>query len=462
MKKITTRFAPSPTGPLHIGTIRTALFPYLFSVKNKGTFILRIEDTDKERSKKEWEDELIKGLNWLEIKWDEGPFRQSERGDLYEEKLKKLVEDGHAYYCFCTKEEVEAQKQYLMSIGESPVYNGRCRDLPKETVEKYLKEGKPYVIRFRTPLNKVISFNDIIRGKIETNTSTMGDFVIAKDFKNCLFNFTCAVDDMEMKVTHVIRGEDHIPNTPKQILIINALGEKEPEYAHLSLILGTDKKKLSKRTGKTSLSDYIRDGYLPEAILNFIAFLGWNPGTEKEIYTMEGLINDFSLEKIQKSPAIFNIDKLDWLNGLYIRKMPIEELTKACIPYIDGIKNEPLEYLVKIVSLYQERLKKLSEINELTDYFFKDKLTYEKDLLLWKEMSFEDVKKSLERVYDVILNDGDILEEANKETNRGNILWPLRAALTGKKNSAGPIDIVNVLGKEKSLKRIKEAIELIK
>jgi len=461
MKKTITRFAPSPTGPLHIGTIRTALFPYLFSMKNKGTFILRIEDTDKERSKKEWEDELIKGLSWLGINWDEGPFRQSERGDLYEEKLKKLIEDGHAYYCFCTKEEVEAQKQYLMSIGESPVYNGHCRDLPKETVDKYLKEGKPYVIRFRTPLNKVISFNDIIRGKIETNTSTMGDFVIAKDFKNCLFNLTCAIDDMEMKVTHVIRGEDHIPNTPKQILIINALGEKEPEYAHLSLILGTDKKKLSKRTGKTSLSDYIRDGYLPEAILNFIAFLGWNPGTEKEIYTMEELINDFSLEKIQKSPAIFNIDKLDWLNGLYIRKMPIEELTKACIPYIDGIKDEPLEYLIKIVSLYQERLKKLSEINELTDYFFKDKLDYEKELLLWKEMSFEDVKKSLERIYDVILNDRDILEEANKETNRGNILWPLRVALTGKKNSAGPIDIVNVLGKEKSLKRIKEAIELI-
>ncbi|MDD3386500.1 MAG: glutamate--tRNA ligase [Candidatus Pacebacteria bacterium] len=462
MKKIITRFAPSPTGPLHIGTIRTALFPYLFSVKNKGTFILRIEDTDKERSKKEWEDELIKGLGWLGIKWDEGPFRQSERGDLYEEKIKKLIEDGHAYYCFCTKEEVEAQKQYLMSIGESPVYNGHCRDLPKETVDKYLKEGKPYVIRFKTPVNKIISFNDIIRGKIETNTNTMGDFVIAKDFRNCLFNFTCAVDDMEMKVTHVIRGEDHIPNTPKQILIINALGEKEPEYAHLSLILGTDKKKLSKRTGKTSLSDYIRDGYLPEAILNFIAFLGWNPGTEKEIYTMEELINDFSLEKIQKSPAIFNIDKLDWLNGLYIRKMQIEELTKACIPYITGIKDEPLEYLVKIVSLYQERLKKLSEINELTDYFFKDKLTYEKELLLWKEMSFEDVKKSLEKIYDVILNDKDILEEANKETNRGNILWPLRAALTGKKNSAGPIDIVNVLGKEKSLKRIKEAIELIK
>ncbi|MDD4073978.1 MAG: glutamate--tRNA ligase [Candidatus Pacebacteria bacterium] len=462
MKKIITRFAPSPTGPLHIGTIRTALFPYLFSVKNKGTFILRIEDTDKERSKKEWEDELIKGLGWLGIKWDEGPFRQSEREDLYEEKLKKLIEDGHAYYCFCSKEEVEAQKQYLMSIGEAPVYNGHCRDLPKETVDKYLKEGKPYVIRFKTPVNKIISFNDIIRGKIETNTNTMGDFVIAKDFRNCLFNFTCAVDDMEMKVTHVIRGEDHIPNTPKQILIINALGEKEPEYAHLSLILGTDKKKLSKRTGKTSLSDYIRDGYLPEAILNFIAFLGWNPGTEKEIYTMEGLINDFSLEKIQKSPAIFNIDKLDWLNGLYIRKMQIEELTKACIPYITGIKDEPLEYLVKIVSLYQERLKKLSEINELTDYFFKDKLTYEKELLLWKEMSFEDVKKSLEKIYDVILNDKDILEEANKETNRGNILWPLRAALTGKKNSAGPIDIVNVLGKEKSLKRIKEAIELIK
>ncbi|MFA5228410.1 MAG: glutamate--tRNA ligase [Candidatus Paceibacterota bacterium] len=456
---IRTRFAPSPTGPLHIGTIRTALFPFLFAQKNKAVFILRIEDTDKERSKKEWENELLKGLDWLGIKWNEGPFRQSERNDLYKKQLEKLIEDGHAYHCFCSKEEVEAQKEHLMALGEAPVYRGKCRDLSKETVEKYIKEGRPSVIRFRTPVNQVISFDDIIRGKIDNNTNVMGDFVIAKDFNNFLFNFTCAVDDMLMEVSHVIRGEDHIPNTPKQILIINALGGEEPKYAHLPLILGTDKKKMSKRTGKTSLSDYIAEGYLPEAVLNFIAFLGWNPGTSKEIYTMEELINDFSLEKIQKSAAIFNIDKLDWINGLYIRKMPITELTEKCLPYLPP---KPIEELSKIVALYHERLKKLSEITELTDYFFKEKLEYDKELLRWKDMSDEEIKSSLEKSYNTILEDKDVMELANKESNRGNILWPLRVALTGKKNSAGPLDIINVLGKEKTLKRIKEAIELIK
>lgn len=456
---IRTRFAPSPTGPLHIGTIRTALFPFLFSQKNKGDFILRIEDTDKERSKKEWEEELLKGLDWLGIKWNEGPFRQSERNELYKKQLEKLIEDGHAYYCFCSKEEVEAQKEHLMALGEAPVYRGKCRDLPKETVKKYLEEGRPSVIRFRTPVNQVVSFDDIIRSKIDNNTDTMGDFVIAKDFDNFLFNFTCAVDDMLMEISHVIRGEDHIPNTPKQILIINALGSKEPKYAHLPLILGTDKKKMSKRTGKTSLNEYIAEGYLPEAVLNFIAFLGWNPGTPKEIYTMEELINDFSLEKIQKSAAIFNIDKLDWINGLYIRKMPLMELTEKCLPYLP---KKPIEELSKIVALYHERLKKLSEITELTDYFFKDKLEYDKELLRWKDMSDEEIKSSLEKTYNAIDDNEDIMELANKENNRGNILWPLRVALTGKKNSAGPLDIINVLGKEKTLKRIKEAIELIK
>ncbi len=456
---IRTRFAPSPTGPLHIGTIRTALFPYLFARKNKGTFILRIEDTDRQRSEERWEKELLEGLQWLGLDWDEGPIRQSERTSLYREKLEELIAKGHAYYCFCSKEEVEAQKQYLMSIGEAPIYSGKCRDLPKETVDKYLKEGRPFVIRFKTPMNQVVSFNDIIRGKIDNNTNTIGDFVIAKDFDNFLFNFTCAVDDMLMNISHVIRGEDHIPNTPKQILIIKALGGKEPQYAHLSLILGPDRKKLSKRTGKTSLNEYIRDGYLPEAILNFVAFLGWNPGTDKEIYTMEELINDFSLEKIQKSAAIFNIDKLDWINGLYIRKMPLMELTKRCLPYLP---QRPIEELSKIVALYQERLKKLSEITELTDYFFKDKLEYDKELLRWKDMSDEEVKLSLEKTYNTILENGDVMELANKESNRGNILWPLRVALTGKKSSAGPLDIINVLGKEKTLKRIKEAIELIK
>lgn len=496
-KLIRTRFAPSPTGHLHVGTVRTALFPYLFARRNGGIFILRIEDTDSERSKKEWEDELLKGLGWLKIDWDEGPvlggkdmgsfgpYRQSERTETYRKYLEKLLEEGKAYYCFCPKEEIEAEKQYLMSIGEVPVYQGKCRDLPKETVEKYLKEGKPSVIRFKTPPGQKISFNDLIRGKIEVDSSILGDFVIAKDLNSALFNFTCAVDDMEMGITHVIRGEDHIPNTPKQILLIRALGLEEPEYAHLPLILGTDKKKLSKRTGKTSLSDYIEDGYLPEAFVNFVAFLGWNPGTEKEIYSLKELIDDFSIEKIQKSAAVFNIEKLDWMNGFYIRKTPLYELTKLCVPYLikAGLIKEisPEKYSVsgtggeihiedieKMVALYHERLKKLSEINELIDYFFKRELDYSRELLKWKEMSDSELADSLRKSFEIISSiekfdkenlEKELFKEAEKGGNRGNLLWPLRVALTGKKSSAGPMEIAAVLGKEKTLKRIEEAIK---
>lgn len=494
-KKIRTRFAPSPTGHLHIGTVRTALFAFLFARKNKGTFILRIEDTDKERSKKEWELELLEGLDWLKIVFDEGPdigphapYRQSERVEIYKKYIEKMLEEGSAYYCFCPKEEVEAEKQYLMSIGEAPVYQGKCRDLPKETVKKYLEEGRPSVIRFRSPSNQKIFFDDLIRGKIEVDSSTLGDFVIAKDLNNALFNLTCAIDDVEMEITHVIRGEDHIPNTPKQILIIRALGFEEPEYAHLSLILGPDKKKLSKRTGKTSLIDYKEDGYLPEAIINFIAFLGWNPGTEKEVYPMEELITDFSIEKIQKSAAIFNIDKLDWMNGFYIRKTPLYELALMCVPYLikAGLIKEisiekysvietgeevHIEDIEKMIALYQERLKKLSEVVELIDLFLKNDLNYEKELLKWKEMSDAELINSLKRSFDIISNikdfnkdslEKELMEEANKIENRGNLLWPLRAALTGKKNSAGPMEIASVLGKEKTLKRLEEAVNKLK
>jgi glutamyl-tRNA synthetase len=315
----------------------------------------------------------------------------------------------------------------------------------------------------------------------------MGDFVLAKDLDTALFNFTCAVDDVEMEITHVIRGEDHIPNTPKQILIIRALGFEEPKYAHLSLILGTDKKKLSKRTGKTSLIDYKDDGYLPEAILNFIAFLGWNPGTEKEIYSINELIADFSLEKIQKSAAIFNIDKLDWINGFYIRKMPLYDLTRECIPYlikanlikeiaiekysvIETGEEVHLEGIERMVALYHERLKKLSEVVELIDFCFKKELDYPVDLLKWKEMSNVEIIESLNKSKEIISKikfdkenlEKELMEEANKLTNRGNLLWPLRVALSGKKNSAGPMEIVMVLGKEKTIIKIEQAINKLK
>ncbi len=510
-KEIRTRYAPSPTGPLHIGGVRTALFNYLFSRKNNGKFIIRVEDTDKERSKKEWEYELLKVLEWLGLNWDEGPvisgekeinfmngkggyvgthapYRQSERISIYEKYLRKMIEEGHAYYCFCSKEDVEAEKQYKMSMGEAPVYGGKCRDLSEETIEKYLKEGKSHVIRFKTPLNQKVSFDDLIRGKIEVDSSTLGDFVIAKDFESYLYNLTCAIDDIDMQINYVIRGEDHIPNTPKQILMIKAMGFEPPKYAHLSLILGPDKKKLSKRDGKTSMAEYMEDGYLPEALVNFIAFLGWNPGTEKEIYSMWELINDFSLEKVQKAGAVFNIDKLDWINGNYIRNKHLSELTKLCIPYLikAGFIKEAsfnnysiletgeevsVEWIEGAVSLYQERLKKLSEIVELTDLFFKKDLDYIKDLLKWKQMSDSEIVSSLNKSFEIISEIEDfnkenlektLMNEAERAENRGNLLWPLRVSLTGKKNSAGPMEIAAVLGKEKTLLRIKEAINKLK
>lgn len=502
-KRIRTRFAPSPTGPVHIGGIRTALFNYSFAKKNNGDFILRIEDTDKERSKKEWEYQLLKALKWFNLNWDEGPvfseqkeisesyigdyspYRQSERGELYKKYLQKLIDEGNAYYCFCTKEEVESQKQYLMSIGEPPIYLGKCRTLTKEHMQENIKQGKECVIRFRTPENIKIKFKDLIRGDIEIDSGTMGDFVIAKDLDNPLYNFTCAVDDAEMEISHVIRGEDHISNTPKQILLLRAFGFEEPKYAHLPLILNPERKKLSKRDGKTSVDEYISEGYLGEALLNFIALLGWNPGDNREVFSIDQLINEFSLEKIQKAGAVFNIEKLDWINGLYLRKKSIRELTMLCIPfldkYIDKISMETfkvketgeeitIDWLDKVIILYQERLKKLSEIGEMIDLFFVKELIYPKELLKWKDMSDSQIIQSLEISLRIISEIEDfnhekiqeeLFKEAEKMENKGNLLWPLRVALTGKNNSAPPFQIAEVLGKEKTIQRIKKALILI-
>lgn len=488
------RVAPSPTGYLHIGLARTALFNYLLAEKQKGSFILRIEDTDTERSSKEFEEDILENLSWIGINWTEGPdiggkygpYRQSERKHIYSKYLKKLLEENKAYYCFCTEEELEAQRQYQISIGEAPRYLGKCANLPKEEAEKNLSQKKPYVIRFRTPKKKV-SFEDLIRGNIEFESSLIGDIVIAKDVNNPLYNFAVAVDDSEMKISHVIRGEDHIPNTPKQILIQEALGFKTPVYAHLPLILGPDKKKLSKRHATVSVSDYRKEGYLPEALINFMAFLGWNPGDEREIFSLPALIKEFSLEKIQKAGAIFNQNKLDFLNGFYLRQKSKEKLAELCVPFLEkaGLINEEkgtystkkgeisFERLAKIISLYQERIKKLSEIAELVDFFFKDP-DYEPSLLKWKNEAEEEIKKSLasagktlskiketewtkEKIEEIGLREAEKNIDSSGKKDRGKFLWPLRASLTGKKNSAGPFEIAEVLGKEETLKRIEKA-----
>ena len=480
---IRVRFAPSPTGPLHLGTARTALFNYLFAKKNKGRFILRIEDTDIERSEKKYEKEIIDYLKWLGLQWDEGPYRQSERISLYQKYIKKLLDLGQAFWCYHTQEELTREKEEQMKRGEGPRHLCQHKDQPPKT-----KKGG--IIRFRCPDEK-ISFDDLIRGHLEFDGRLLGDISIAKDEKTPLYNFSVVIDDYEMKISHIIRGEDHISNTPKQILIGRALGFSQSQFAHLPLILGPDKSKLSKRHGAVSVSWYKKEGYLPKALVNFMVLLGWNPGTTKEFFSLEELIKEFSLKRVQKGGAVFDLQRLNWLNGHYIRQMDLDNLTKKCLPYLEKTiqrvaildyalakqgrvrKGDPLnnfEYLKKIVALEQERLKKLSQIGELTKFFFLDKLDYPKELLIWKKMTLKEVGNNL-GILEKILSKMDKFDRKSLESSlmplakkhgSGELLWPLRVALSGQKASPGPFEIAEILGKKRTLKRIKEAVNMIK
>ncbi len=493
------RIPPSPTGFMHIGTLRVALFNYIFAKQKGGKIVLRLEDTDRQRSKKEYADDILDGLKWLSLRWDEGPFYQSQRGEIYKGYLQKLIDENKAYYCFCSQEELEAQKQYQMSRGEAPIYSGTCAGIASEEARARIARGDKFVVRFRTG-NKKIKFNDLVRREIEFDTSLIGDFVIAKDLDNALYNFTVVVDDFEMGITHVIRGEDHISNTPKQIIIQEALELPRPEYAHLPIIMGADRSKLSKRHGAVGVTEYRRQGYLPEALINFTAFLGWNPGTEKEIYSMSELIRDFSFDKVQKGGAVFNPARLDYLNSCYIKNRAPGDLAKLCLPYFisagylsdeksggQTIYKNPrtgerveLEFIEKIVSYQQSRLKKLSEIAEASGYFFLSELSYEKELLKWKDASFAETKLALDKIKNIFANievgdwNRQNLEEVvlpqiadfnlsvgKPEKDRGYLLWPLRVALCGQKMSIGPFEMADVLGKEKTAKRIDAAIEML-
>ncbi|HCM36964.1 MAG TPA: glutamate--tRNA ligase [Candidatus Wildermuthbacteria bacterium] len=481
--KVRTRIAPSPTGWAHMGTARTALFNYLFAKKEGGDFILRIEDTDKERSQKEYEQDVLESFRWLGLEWDEGPekngkygpYRQSERTELYKKYLTKLLEQGRAYWCFCTPEELEAQRAHQMSLGEAPRYKGACRNLSPQEQQGRLASGTRGVIRFAVE-PKTVAFHDLIRGEIAFDTGLLGDVVIAKDLETPLYNFSVVVDDFEMQITHVIRGEDHITNTPRQILIQEALELPGVQYAHLPLLLGEDRSKLSKRHGDNSVRAFRQQGYLPEAVVNFLALLGWNPGSDREIFSLPELVKEFSLERIQKGGAIFNLKRLDWINGLYIRHMRLEELAALCAPYLprDDVDSEKQK---AIVGLYQERLKKLAEIAELADFFFADTLQYDAELLLWKDATKEGTQEILEKIRELLNGVGEsewtkdnlekiLMPEAEKagppeKPNRGYMLWPMRAALSGKKASPGPFEIAEVLGKEKTLERIQNAIKIL-
>lgn len=478
---IRTRMAPSPTGPFHIGSARTTLFNYLYARKHGGTFILRVEDTDKERSKKEFEDDLVDGLHWLGIGWDEFA-KQSDRTALYRANLEKLLASGDAYYCYCTKEELEAQRQAMLASGMQWKYNGHCRIYANTAKGATVQptDRKPQVVRFKVPEIKV-EFKDVIRGKVEFDAALFGDQVIAKDLDSPLYNFAVIVDDEDMKISHVIRGEDHIGNTPKQILMIRALGFSEPIYAHIPLILNPDRSKMSKRAGDTALSEFRAKGYLPEAIVNFIALLGWHPHDEREVFLLEELVGEFELERVQKSGAVFNQDKLDWLNREHMKKYSDAELAAMAKPFIEkkyptglfedgsaGVPTHAEDFIKRLVAVERGRANTLSDFAELGAFFFKLP-DYEPKLLIWKESPMGDVVKILEELRAALANvdEKDFVREPLLvkitemigDRNRGLVLWPLRVALSGQQSSPDPIDIAEVLGKTESLTRIEIAIK---
>lgn len=466
---VRTRYAPSPTGYLHVGQIPTALFNYLFTRQNKGIFIVRIEDTDRERSKPEYEDAIFADLQWLGIEPDEspvhggrhGPYRQTERSELYKKGLEKLLADKKAFWCNHKSDE-----------GSNTVF--WCR----EDREAGGTPGEG-IIRFKNPYygesGQTLGFHDAIRGQLNFDPTTFGDFSIARKPESPLYNFAVVIDDHEMGITNVIRGEDHVPNTPKQILIYGALGYEKPKYAHLPIVLSTDRSKLSKRKGAMPIREYKEQGYLPEALINAMALIGWNPGDDREIFSKDELIKEFSLERVQKSGAIFDITKLDWMNGEYIRKKTSEELAKLCIPYLEDFLKMKIifsQYLESVIALEQPRLKKLSEVGERADYFFWDPV-YDKELLRWKGMEDDAIRESLDKSYNLISSFSVKKAAISKEEieksflemigvgDKGSVLWPLRVALTGKKASPGPFEILAVMLKETALKRIKAAIALV-
>ena len=483
-KKIRVRFAPSPTGFLHIGGARTALFNYLFAKSQKGDFILRIDDTDRKRLIKNSVKDIMESLKWLSIKWDEGPkmggpfapYYQSKRLTLYKQYVEKLIKAKKAYYCFCSPARLDILKKTQIAQGKIDLrYDGRCRKLTPGEITYLKKSQKTFVIRFKIPRVKKIIVHDLIRGTIEFENN-LDDFIILKSDGYPTFHLSSVIDDHFMNINYVIRGEEWISSTPKHVLLYNAFGWNVPNFIHLPIILSPQGGKLSKRDGATSVKDFKEQGYLPEALVNFMAFLGWNPGTEREIFALPSLAKEFSLQNVQKSGAVFNIKRLDYLNGFYIRQKSVKKLAELCQPYLPaspvGGPKADQSYLEKIVAIYQERLKKLSEIKELTDFFFKDKLEYNKELLRWKDMTDEEILVSLNKLEEILcdIKSGEwkkenlekiLISGAEAVGDKGRLLWPLRVALTGKEASAGPFEIAEILGKEKTLARIQQARALV-
>ena len=481
MSDIRVRFAPSPTGFLHIGNARTALFNWLYAKSIKGKLILRIEDTDQERSTKEAVDMAIKSLKWLGVDWDEGPevggnygpYFQSERLDIYKKYTEKLMEEGKAYYCFCTSEELEKKSNMQRTLNQPIIYDGKCRDIPFEEAKKRVENGEPAKIRFRVPKNQIVTFDDFVRGIVKTNSDEIGDIIIVRENGFPTYNYAVVIDDMLMKITHVIRGEDHISNTPKQILIYEALGAEVPRFAHTSSILGNDRRKLSKRHGASTLMEYKDEGYLPQAMRNFLALLGWTHPEAMETMVDDDMIKAFTLDRFSKSPAIFDTAKLRHLNAWHIKNTDLDEITELFIPYLvnsgflkENYTQEEHAWAKKLVSVIRHNCVVLSDIVKYVPVFFENdfELTDEMKEMVNKEES----KKLLQFIKNDIENTDEITDEymkalikkAQKETGlKGpNLYHPIRYVLTGSSAGSELSHICELLGKKNVLYRLSKYI----
>lgn len=477
------RYAPSPTGHLHIGGARTALFNYLYARSKQGRFIIRFEDTDQTRHIESGVENQLNGLRWLGMDWDEsvdlggdyGPYRQMERLPLYRPYIDLLLADKKIYHCYCTEEELEQERAAQEARGEMPRYSGKCRHLTEEQAEKYRAEGRKPTLRFRVPENEVIRFEDEVRGTVEFETNGIGDFIIVRPDGIPMYNFAVVLDDHLMNITHVIRGEEHLSNTPRQIMLYRALGWEPPSFAHLALILNQDRKKMSKRD--ESIIQFIeqyRDlGYLPEAVVNFITLLGWSPGGEEEIFSMEQLIEQFILDRISKSPAVFDMDKLNWMNNHYFKKADKERIVELTLPHLqkagklpETLNDSEKEWASQLIGLYQEQMRYAAEIVELSDLFFREHLEYEgeaKELLAEEHVPVvlagfaEQVRNAEEFSPDSVKA---MLKQVQKETGyKGKQLFmSIRVALTGQMHGPDLNQTIYLIGRDKVLDRLQKLL----
>lgn len=478
-EEIRTRIAPSPTGPLHIGTAHTALFNWLFARQKSGKFILRIEDTDKVRSKEKFIKDITDGLLWLGLDWDEGPERdescgpycQSQRLEIYAKYARQLLQEKKAYECFCTPEELVKERKEQAQKDQPPRYSGRCLKLSPQELSKFKKEGRRPAVRFKVE-GKIVKFQDLIKGPIEFDTKLFGDFIIMRSDGLPIFMFAGIIDDSLMKISHCLRGEDHLPNTPRQILLAEALNFQIPEFGHFSLILNPDRSKLSKRKNPTSINDDFRlKGYLPEAMINFIVLMGWTAKSGKEFWDLKELITEFDIQDTGKSPAIFDQKKLDFLNGYYLRQYSLGELAEIASKFLQGNKMilDKNKFLTAL-SLVQERLKNLSEIPEQIDFLYQKPADFQK-ILIPKGSTAEKTKLALEEALQYLLKEDDFNRDSLEQLLRAvatknqlksfEVLWPIRVALTGKTASPGTFEVLEALGKKESLERIKNALGML-